>query len=103
DIRNGKYGKLRTAHIQIFRPRTSIGIKQAAPPPPGLDYDLWVGPAPLHPYRPNLVHYQWHWIWDYGNGEIANLGSHLFEMARWAMPEGALPQRVISLGGRFGY
>lgn len=102
-IRKGKYGKLQTANIQIFRPRTSIGFKQAVKPPQELDYDLWVGPAPKHSYRPNLVHYQWHWIWDYGNGEIANLGSHEFEMARWAMPEGALPQSVISLGGRFGY
>ncbi|EAQ79946.1 Gfo/Idh/MocA family protein [Blastopirellula marina] len=103
DIRNGKYGKLQTANIEIFRPRKSIGTKTPVKPPRELDYDLWVGPAPLHPYRTNLVHYQWHWIWDYGNGELGNLGSHEFEMARWAMPENAAPQSVVSMGGRYGY
>lgn len=103
DIRNGKYGKLQTANIQIFRSRKSIGSKTPVKPPRELDYELWAGPAPLHPYRTNLVHYQWHWIWDYGDGEIGNLGAHEFEMARWAMPESAEPQSVVSLGGRFGY
>lgn len=103
DIRAGKYGKLKTTNIQIFRPRKSIGITKPVPPPRELDYNLWAGPAPANPYRSNLVHYQWHWIWDYGNGEIGNLGSHEFEMARWAMPENANPQSVVSLGGRFGY
>ncbi|TWT31665.1 Gfo/Idh/MocA family protein [Blastopirellula retiformator] len=103
DIRSGKYGKLQTANIQIFRPRKSIGIRASTAPPRELDYDLWVGPAPMNPYRTNLVHYQWHWIWDYGNGELGNLGSHEFEMVRWALPEGAAPQSVVSIGGRFGY
>ncbi|MBA2115340.1 Gfo/Idh/MocA family protein [Bremerella alba] len=103
DIREGKYGKLQTANIQIFRPRTSIGFKAAVPPPRELDYDLWTGPAPMKPFRTNLVHYQWHWMWDYGAGEIGNLGAHEFEMARWAMPENADPKSVVSLGGRFGY
>ncbi|QDV68004.1 Glucose--fructose oxidoreductase precursor [Rosistilla carotiformis] len=103
DIRAGKYGKLQTANIQIFRPRKSIGVKTPVPPPRELDYDLWVGPGPMSPFRENLVHYRWHWMWDYGNGEIGNLGSHEFEMARWAMPENASPQSVISLGGRYGY
>jgi len=103
DIRNGKYGKLQTTNIQIFRPRESIGVKSPVSPPRELDYDLWTGPAPLTPFRTNLVHYHWHWVWDYGNGEIGNLGAHEIEMARWAMPEDANPRSAISLGGRFGY
>ncbi|QDS94388.1 Glucose--fructose oxidoreductase precursor [Roseimaritima multifibrata] len=103
DIRDGKYGKLETASIQIFRPRKSIGIKNPIQPPRELDYDLWTGPAPLNPYRTNLVHYRWHWMWDYGNGEIGNLGSHEIEMVRWAMPASASPKSVVSLGGRYGY
>ncbi|QDT02269.1 Glucose--fructose oxidoreductase precursor [Rubripirellula lacrimiformis] len=103
DIRDGKYGKLQTANIQIFRPRKSIGIQNPVPPPRELDYELWTGPAPMNPYRTNLVHYRWHWMWDYGDGEIANLGAHEFEMARWAMPETANPKSVVSLGGRYGY
>ncbi|QDV26418.1 Gfo/Idh/MocA family protein [Aureliella helgolandensis] len=103
DIRDGKYGKLKTANIQIFRPRKSIGFKEPVPPPRALDYDLWTGPAPLNPYRTNLVHYRWHWMWDYGDGEIANLGAHEFEMVRWAMSASANPKSVVSLGGRYGY
>lgn len=103
DVRNGKYGKLRLARIQIHRPRESIGVRSAERPPVELDYNLWNGPAPVHPYRTNLVHYDWHWIWDFGNGEIGNLGTHQLDLARWTMPAGAAPRSVVSLGGRFGY
>lgn len=103
DIRNGNYGKLQTANIQIFRPRKSIGIATAGRPPQQLDYDLWTGPAAMVPYRTNLVHYRWHWMWNFGDGEIGNLGAHEFEMARWAMPAAASPKSVVSLGGRYGY
>jgi hypothetical protein len=103
DVRNGKYGKLRLACIHIHRPRESIGVRNPERPPVELDYNLWIGPAPVHPYRTNLVHYDWHWIWDFGNGEIGNLGTHQLDVARWAMPASAAPQSVVSLGGRFGY
>lgn len=103
DVRRGKYGRLRVAWAYTYRPRLSIGTKTPEPPPDGLDYPLWVGPAPLHPYRVNLVPYEWHWIWDFGNGEIGNLGTHQLDVARWAMPADAAPQGVVSLGGRFGY
>jgi predicted dehydrogenase len=103
EVRSGKYGTLRLARIQIHRPRESIGVRSPQRPPVELDYDLWNGPAPVHPYRTNLVHYDWHWIWDFGNGEIGNLGTHQLDLARWAMPADAAPQRVVSVGGRFGY
>lgn len=103
DIREGKYGRLLLACAYTYRPRESIGTRNPEQPPTELDYDLWLGPAPVHPYRTNLVHYDWHWIWDFGNGEIGNLGTHQMDVARWAMPAGAAPQSVASLGGRFGY
>ena len=103
DIRNGKYGKLLIAHAFDRRDRRSIGIKEPQQPPRELDFDLWLGPAPVQPFRTNLVHYRWHWMWDFGNGEIGNLGSHDLDVCRWAMPEGAAPKSVVSLGGRFGY
>ncbi|MFO7637058.1 MAG: hypothetical protein R6W96_07100 [Clostridia bacterium] len=81
----------------------SIGIRSPEKPPEQLDYHLWTGPATMHPHRTNLVHYDWHWIWDFGNGEIGNLGTHQLDIARWAMPLGAAPKSVVSLGGRFGY
>ncbi len=104
DVRNGRFGKLLCACVYTYRPRESIGIRSPQQPPAELDYNLWTGPAPSsHPYRTNLVHYDWHWIWDFGSGEIGNLGTHQMDLARWAMPAGAAPQSVVSLGGRFGY
>ena len=103
DVRNGKYGTLQTAYAYDCRPRPSNGIKQPEAPPPELDYNMYLGPAPEQDYRSNLVHYRWHWRWDFGNGEIGNLGSHDLDVCRWAMPEGATPKSVVSLGGRFGY
>lgn len=103
DIRNGKYGRLRVAHAFDCRERASDGVEQPQDPPSELDFDLWLGPAPVQPFRTNLVHYRWHWQWDFGNGEIGNLGSHELDVCRWAMPAGSTPKSVLSLGGRFGY
>lgn len=82
--------------------RDSIGFKPIEPPPAWLNWDLWVGPAPMQPYHANLVHYNWHWFWDFGNGELGNNGIHLIDVLRWAMRK-TLPVRVESTGGRFGY
>ncbi|HJN09235.1 MAG: Gfo/Idh/MocA family oxidoreductase [Pirellulaceae bacterium] len=103
DIRNGKYGKLLVAYAFDRRERRSIGITDPQERPGELDFDLWLGPAPVQPFRTNLVHYNWHWSWDFGNGEIGNLGSHELDVCRWSMPAGAAPKSVVSLGGRFGY
>ncbi len=103
DVRSGKYGKLLVSYGYASRGRLSIGVKDPQDPPRELDFDLWLGPAAVHPFRTNLVHYDWHWRWDFGNGEIGNMGSHQLDVCRWAMPDGAMPRRVVSLGGRFGY
>jgi len=103
DVRNGKYGRLLVSYGYASRTRDSIGIRDPQEPPRGLDFDLWLGPAPVQPFRTNLVHYNWHWRWDFGNGEIGNMGSHQLDVCRWAMPDGAVPKSVVSLGGRFGY
>ena len=103
DIRQGRYGRLLIAYAYSYRPRQSTGFRNPEQPPAGLDYDLWIGPAPVHPYRTHLLHYEWHWNWDFGNGEIGNLGTHQMDVARWAMPAGAAPHSIASLGGRFGY
>jgi predicted dehydrogenase len=82
--------------------RDSIGIKEPKEPPAWLNWDLWLGPAPMQPYHENLVHYNWHWFWDFGNGELGNNGIHFIDVVRWAMQK-KLPVRVHSTGGRFGY
>lgn len=103
DVRNGKYGKLLVSYGYASRSRRSIGFKESQEPPQELDFDLWLGPAPSQAYNRNLVHYNWHWMWDFGNGEIGNMGSHQLDVCRWALPPDAAPKSVVTLGGRFGY
>ena len=102
-VRSGEYGKLLIAYGYASKPRGSIGFKQPKDPPKELNFDIWLGPASKQPYHENIVHYNWHWFWDFGNGEIGNQGVHQMDIARWSMPAGAQPRSVISLGGRFGY
>lgn len=82
--------------------RDSIGFKPVEAPPTWLNWDLWLGPAPQQPYHGNLVHYNWHWFWDFGNGELGNNGIHLVDISRWGMKKD-LPVKIHSWGGRFGY
>lgn len=102
-IRAGKAGKLRVARGLCYKSRPSIGFKPVQTPPPELDFNLWLGPAPDMPFHRNLVHYNWHWFWATGNGDIGNQGVHQMDIARWGIPGATLPKKVISLGGRFGY
>ena len=102
-VQSGKYGKLLVSKGYCCKPRWSIGNKVLSAPPAGLDFDVWLGPAPDQPYHGNLVHYNWHWFWDTGNGDTGNQGVHEMDVARWAIKDGTLPTKVWSLGGRFGY
>jgi predicted dehydrogenase len=102
-VRSGHYGPLRVSRGIVYKLRMSIGNKPAADPPPEVNFDLWTGPAPLRPYHGNLVHYNWHWFWDFGNGDIGNQGVHQMDTARWMIPDAKLPQSVFAIGGRFGY
>ena len=97
---SGKYGKLLISKGYCWKPRWSIGFKPIKTPPPELDFDLWTGPAPKQGYHENLVHYNWHWFWDFGCGDIGNQGVHEMDVARWAIG-GTLPRSVVSLGGRY--
>jgi predicted dehydrogenase len=107
-IRSGKLGKLLVSRALCYKPRGSVGFKPNTAPPAELDFNVWLGPAPQQAYHANLVHYDWHWFWDFGNGDIGNQGVHQMDIARWMIPgsEGqsaTYPRSVISLGGRFGY
>jgi predicted dehydrogenase len=102
-VQSGKYGKLLVSKGYCCKPRWSIGQKKPGPPPEYLDFNLWLGPAADQPYHGNLVHYNWHWFWDFGNGDIGNQGIHEIDVARWAIKGATLPTKVWSLGGRFAY
>jgi predicted dehydrogenase len=101
--RSGKLGKLLVSRALCYKPRGSIGVKPAAAAPSEVNFDLWLGPAATRDFHANLVHYNWHWFWDFGNGDIGNQGVHQMDIARWMIPGATLPKSVVSLGGRFGY
>jgi len=101
DVAAGKHGRLLVARGRSYRIRGSIGFKEPQDPPKELDFNLWLGPAPMQPYHQNLVHYNWHWFWDTGNGDIGNNGVHAMDATRWLIPNATLPNAVLSLGGRF--
>lgn len=103
-VRSGKLGKVDAAHAICYRRRDSIGLTgQPAPIPAGLDFDLWCGPAPLEVPKRKRLHYDWHWFWATGGGDITNQNPHELDKARWGLGKQELPKSVVSLGGRLGY
>jgi predicted dehydrogenase len=121
----GGIGTVYMARGLCFKPRPSIGKYPDGPMAPGekyaltvtstsyepaydqqylskVDYDMWLGPAPLRPFNRNRFHYNWHWHWDYGNGDTGNQGPHQFDVARWGLNKQEHPVRVRSVGGYFG-
>jgi predicted dehydrogenase len=108
-VRSGQLGRITAARGFCYKRRDSIGKTNGpSPVPPSINYDLWSGPAPLiEPHRNSKrngsVHYEWHWIWAYGNGDVGNQGIHQMDVARWFLGESGLPRHTFSVGGRFGY
>ena len=102
EIQAGKFGKLKISYGYCCKPRGSIGIKDDCPPPSQLDWTLWKGPAKIPQYNPNFVHYNWHWFWKTGNGDMNNQGTHQLDIARWALDKDQTsPVRAMAIGGRF--
>lgn len=103
-VRAGNLGKVLIARGLCYKRRKSIG-KVDAPQqiPSNIDYDLWCGPAPKGPLNRSRLHYDWHWVWATGNGDLGNQGIHQMDISRWFLGVNALSPRVFSVGGRFGY
>ncbi|MFW6169810.1 MAG: Gfo/Idh/MocA family protein [Planctomycetota bacterium] len=103
-IQSGKYGKLAVSHGFCCKPRAGIGHREPGPPPEWLDWNLWRGPAVLDQFHANLVHYNWHWFWPTGNGDLNNQGTHQLDVAFWALEPGlTAPIRAMAVGGRFAW
>src|SRR5437899_9825218 len=103
-LRSGQIGSIRYAHALVYRARDGIGtVNTPTPLPDTVDYDLWCGPAPKTPLLRKQLHYEWHWFWATGNGEIGNNGIHVIDLCRWALGQNQPPPRAMSIGGRFGF
>jgi len=101
-VRNGAIGNVYLAKAWYANTRGSIGTGKPVAVPAHLDFDLWQGPAPRHPYLDNIVHYNWHWRWHWGTGELLNNGTHFIDVCRWGL-EVDYPEKVSSFGGRYHY
>ena len=102
-IHAGGIGDVKVAKGLCYKRRDSIGPKGNYEVPSNVDYDLWSGPAPILPVTRKKFHYDWHWQWAYGNGDLGNQGIHQMDLCRWALNERQLCDRTFSLGGRLGY
>ena len=125
-MQDGGIGKVYMARGLCFKPRPAIGQYPDGPMAPTdsafaftvggrgtegpytaeylakVDYNMWIGPAPVRPFNRNRFHYNWHWQWNYGNGDTGNQGPHQFDIARWGLGKQEHPVKVSSMGGYFG-
>ncbi len=102
-VQSGKIGDVRVARGLCYKPRGPIGERGTYPIPSEIDYNLWLGPAPESPLTRPRLHYDWHWQWPYGNGDLGNQGIHQMDIARWGLGIDGLSRGVLSYGGRLGY
>ena len=102
-MRAGKLGEVKLARGLCYKHRGSIGPKGNYEVPKSVDYDIWTGPAPMKPLTRPHLHYDWHWIWDTGNGDLGNQGIHQMDISRWGLGVDDIGLGVVSYGGRLGY
>jgi len=102
-VKAGKIGDVKIARGLCYKRRKSIGEPGQYMPPASVDYNLWTGPAPMTPLTRPQLHYDWHWVWPTGNGDLGNQGIHQMDIARWGLGVDRLSDAVFSYGGRLGY
>jgi predicted dehydrogenase len=102
-IKQGNLGKIKLIRAISYNLRESIGrVNGPQPVPATLNYDLFQGPAPLVPLMRTNLHYDWHWFWDTGTGEVGNLGAHNLDESRWMIGQNDIAPSVITIAGRVG-
>ena len=100
-LHDGAIGDVLVAKAWNSQLRANIGHAAPAEPPPQLDYDLWIGPAPMTPYQPNLLHASWRWFTTFGCGDAGNDGVHDIDIARWGLGRDTHPNTITALGGKY--
>jgi len=100
-LHDGIIGKVYLAKGLCFKRRKSIGVQADEPTPPGLNWDMFLGPAPMRPYNLHRFAYNWHWFWDTGNGDIGNQGVHEIGICRWGLGDPEWPKAAVAMGGKY--
>ena len=102
-VHSGKLGEIRLAKAWAYQGwMMPVDIKPDTAPPEGVDYSMWLGPAPLRPFNPNRFHFNFRWFWDYAGGLMTDWGVHLVDYALFGMKAGT-PNSVMAMGGKFAY
>jgi predicted dehydrogenase len=102
-MQQGLIGKIYQSKGLCFKRRNTIGHKENSPVPAGVNWDLFLGPAPMRPFNELRLKYNWHWFWDTGNGDIGNQGVHEIGIARWGLGDPEWPKTAYAFGGKFAY
>ena len=102
-MQGGLIGKIYMSKGLCFKRRRSIGHAEDSPTPPGVNWDLFLGPAPLRPFNTLRFKYNWHWFWDTGNADIGNQGVHEIGLCRWALGDPEWPKSAFASGGKYAY
>ena len=102
-VKSGKLGKIRLVKCWAYQGwMKPVPVKPDSTPPPGVDYDMWLGPAPQRPFNENRFHFNFRWFWDYAGGLMTDWGVHEIDIALYAMGATA-PKSVVASGGKFAY
>ena len=101
-VQSGKLGKISRVAAWNFGNESphGMGNLRDSEPPPGLDYEMWLGPAPKRPFNPNRFIFNFRYFWDYAGGYATDWGVHHIDMVQWAMNERA-PRKVSAFGGKY--
>ncbi|MCA9071634.1 MAG: Gfo/Idh/MocA family oxidoreductase, partial [Planctomycetaceae bacterium] len=102
-VQSGQIGEVKLARGLCYKRRGSIGPRGKYDVPESVDYNLWIGPAEMLPLTRPKLHYDWHWQWNTGNGDLGNQGIHQMDICRWGLGLDGIGNGVLSYGGRFGY
>ena len=100
-VRDGGFGKAYRAKAVVYRGRVSIGKVPEASIPEGVNWDLYLGPAPYRAFDLNRFHYGWHFFWDTSTAEVGNNGAHHLDVLRWGLDKQEHPVKVHCTGGQF--
>jgi predicted dehydrogenase len=102
-LKSGKLGRIRTCKAWSYVDwKTAVPKVPDTPVPAGVNYDMWLGPAPKRPFNQNRFHFTWRWYWEYGNGLMTDWGVHLVDYILYGMGK-SIPASVMAIGGKYAF